>query len=41
MGMDARLATEGPGGVLFSTSRSLRERNAADMPIYVDAVETL
>jgi len=39
MGVDARLATEGPGGVLDSTSRSPRERNAADMPIYATAVK--
>jgi len=39
MGVDTRLATEGPGGVLDSTSRSLRERNAADMPRYAAAVK--
>ena len=38
-GMDARLATEGPGGVLYGTSRSPRERNAVDMPRYAAAVE--
>jgi hypothetical protein len=31
-GVDARRATEGPADVLDSTSRSLTERNAADMP---------
>jgi len=39
MGVDAMLATEGPGGVLYSTSRSPRERNAADMPRYAAVVE--
>jgi len=39
MGMDARLATEDPGGVLDSTLRSPRERNAADMPSYAAAVK--
>ena len=39
MGVDARLATEGPGGVLYSTSRSLREQNAADMPKCAAAVK--
>ena len=39
MGVDARLATEGPGGALDSTSRSPRERNAADMPRYVAVVK--
>jgi hypothetical protein len=40
MGMDTRRATEGPAGVLDSTPRSPRERNAVDMPICVAAVET-
>jgi len=39
MGIDTRLATEGPGGVLDSTSRSPRERNEVDMPIYAAAVK--
>jgi len=39
MGIDTRLATEGHGGVLDSTSRSPRERNAVDMPIYAAAVK--
>jgi hypothetical protein len=38
--MDTRRATEGPAGVLDSTSRSPRERNEADMPGYAAAVET-
>ena len=37
-GMVTRRATEGPAGVLDSTSRSLKERNA-DMPVSVAAVE--
>jgi len=37
--MDARLATEDPGGVLDSTSRSPRERNAADAFVYAAAVK--
>ena len=39
MGVDARLATESPAVVLYGTSRSSRERNAADMPRYADAVK--
>ena len=39
MGVDARLATEDPGGVLDSTSRRPRERNAADMPRYAAVVK--
>ncbi len=38
-GMDTRRATEGPAGVLDSTSRSLKERNADDMPGSAAAVE--
>ncbi len=38
-GMDARRATEGPAGVLDSTSRSPTERNAAGMPGSAAAVE--
>ena len=38
-GVDARRATEAPAGVLNSTSRSLTERNAADMPGSAAAVE--
>jgi hypothetical protein len=33
-------ATEGPAGVLDSTSRSLTERNAVDMPGSASAVES-
>jgi hypothetical protein len=40
-GVDTRRATEGPAGVLDSTSRSPRERNAVDMPGCAAAVETL
>jgi hypothetical protein len=46
VGMDTRRiwrlpasATEGPAGVLDSTSRSPTERNAVDMPRTVAAVE--
>jgi len=39
MGVDTRLATEGPGVALNSASRSPRERNAVDMPIYASAVK--
>jgi len=39
MGVNTRLATEGTAGVLFSTSRSPREQNAVDMPIYATAVK--
>ena len=39
-GMDTRRATEGPAGVLDSTSRSPAERNAVDMPGSAAAVET-
>jgi hypothetical protein len=38
-GVDARRATEGPADVLDSTSRSLTERNATDMPGSAAAVE--
>jgi hypothetical protein len=38
--MDTRRATEGPAGVLDSTSRNPRERNEVDMPGYAAAVET-
>jgi hypothetical protein len=38
--MDTRRATEGPGGVLDSTSRSPTERNAVDMPGSAAAVES-
>ena len=38
-GMDTRRATEGPAGVLDSTSRGLKERNAVDMPVSAAAVE--
>jgi hypothetical protein len=38
-GVDARRATEGPAGVLDSTSRSPPERNAADMPGSAAAAE--
>ncbi len=38
-GMDTRHATEVPAGVLDSTSRSPRERNAVDMPGSAAAVE--
>jgi len=38
--MDTRRATEGSAGVLDSTSRSLTERNAVDMPGSVAAVES-
>jgi hypothetical protein len=38
-GVDARRATEGPAGVLDSTSRSPTERNAVDMPVSASAVE--
>ena len=38
-GMDTRRATEGPAGVLDSTSRSLKERNAVDMSVSAAAVE--
>jgi hypothetical protein len=40
-GTDTRRATEGPAGVLDSTSRSPRERNAVDMPGSAAAVEIL
>jgi hypothetical protein len=36
-----RRATEGPAGVLNSTSRSPTERNAVDMPGYAAAAESL
>ena len=39
--MDTRRATENPGDVLDSTSRSLRERNTVDMVRCDAAVETL
>jgi hypothetical protein len=39
-GMDTRRATEGSAGVLDSTSRSLTERNAVDMPGSAAAVES-
>jgi hypothetical protein len=39
MGVDTRRATEGPGGILDSTSRSPKERNAVDMPGSAAAVE--
>jgi len=39
MGMDTRLATEGPGGALDSASRSAREQNTVDMLIYASAVK--
>jgi hypothetical protein len=38
-GVDARRETEGSAGVLDSTSRSLTERNAADIPGSAAAVE--
>ena len=38
-GMDTRRATEGSAGVLDSTSRSPKERNAVDMPGSAAAVE--
>jgi len=38
-GMATRHATEGPAGVLDSTSRSPKERNAVDMPGSASAVE--
>jgi hypothetical protein len=38
-GMAARRATEGPAGVLDGTSRSPKERNAADTPGSASAVE--
>jgi hypothetical protein len=38
-GMDTRRATEGPAGILSSTSRSPTERNAVDMPVCAAAVE--
>ena len=38
-GVDTRRATEGAAGVLDSTSRSARNRNAVDMPGSVAAVE--
>jgi hypothetical protein len=38
-GMDTRRATEGPAGVLNSTSRSPKKRNAVDMPESAAAVE--
>ena len=38
-GVDTRRATEGPGGVVDTTSRSPTERNAVDMPISAAAVE--
>jgi hypothetical protein len=38
--MDTRRATEGPAGVLDSTSRSPTERNAVDMPGSASAVES-
>jgi hypothetical protein len=37
--MDTRRATEGTAGVLDSTSRSPRKRNAVDMPESGPAVE--
>jgi len=40
MGVDTRRATEGPGGVVETTSRSPTERNAVDMPISAAAVES-
>jgi len=39
MGVDTRLTTEGPGGALDSASRSPRERNAVDMPIYAAVIK--
>jgi hypothetical protein len=39
MGVDTRRATEGPAGILDSTSRSPKERNAVDMPGSAAAVE--
>jgi hypothetical protein len=38
-GVDTRRATEGPGGVVETTSRSPTERNAVDMPVSAAAVE--
>jgi len=38
-GVDTRRATEDPAGVLYNTSRRLRERNAVDMPVCTAAVE--
>jgi hypothetical protein len=37
--MDARRATEGTGGVLDSTSRRVKERNAAGMSRFAIAVD--
>jgi len=39
MGVDTRRATEGPGGVVYTTPRSPTECNAVDMPISAAAVE--
>jgi len=38
-GMATRRTTEGPAGVLDSTSRSPKERNEVDMPGSASAVE--
>jgi hypothetical protein len=38
-GVDTRRATEGPGGVVETTSRSPTERNAVDMPVSADVAE--
>ena len=38
-GVDTRRATEGPGGVVETTSRSPTERNAVDMPVSAAAAE--
>jgi hypothetical protein len=39
-GVDTRRTTEGPGGVLDSTSRSTKKNNAADMPGFAAVLET-
>ena len=38
-GVDTRRATEGPGDVVDTTSRSPTERNAVDMPVSAAAAE--
>ena len=38
-GVDTRSATEGPGDVVDTTSRSPTERNAVDMPVSAAAAE--
>ena len=39
MGVDTRRATEGPGDVVDTTSRSPTERNAVDMPVSAAVAE--